>query len=120
MADDIGFDGAGQASTDPAAILQGGAIRPFDRCLRCCRDALCSYILVAPDRALCRQALFCAKKVSRMLARKQKTVYRLAGELQGIFPQVLQAQLYEPSADPHQASRLARQCAVRLLQVSQG
>ena len=60
VADDIGFDGAGQASTDPAAILQGGAIRPFDRCLRCCRAALGSYILVAPDRALGRQALYYA------------------------------------------------------------
>ena len=52
VADDIGFDGTGHSSTDPAAILQGGAIRPFDRCLRCCRSALGSYILIAPNRAV--------------------------------------------------------------------
>lgn len=28
---DIGYDAQGQLTTDPAAILDGGAIRPFDR-----------------------------------------------------------------------------------------
>ena len=28
---DVGFDAAGRETTDPAAILDGGAIRPFDR-----------------------------------------------------------------------------------------
>ncbi len=28
---DVGFDAAGRETTDPAAILAGGAIRPFDR-----------------------------------------------------------------------------------------
>jgi LDH2 family malate/lactate/ureidoglycolate dehydrogenase len=28
---DVGFDSAGRETTDAAAILDGGAIRPFDR-----------------------------------------------------------------------------------------
>ena len=31
VADDIGFDAAGNATTDPAAIYKGGSIRVFDR-----------------------------------------------------------------------------------------
>ena len=28
---DVGYDAAGRETTEPAAILDGGAIRPFDR-----------------------------------------------------------------------------------------
>ena len=32
VGDDIGFDAAGDVTTDPGAILAGGAMRSFDRC----------------------------------------------------------------------------------------
>lgn len=32
VADDIGFDAAGAVTSDPGAILAGGAMRSFDRC----------------------------------------------------------------------------------------
>ena len=32
---DIGYDAQGQQTTDPGAILDGGAIRPFDRWAAC-------------------------------------------------------------------------------------
>lgn len=35
VADDIGYDSSGQPTTDPAAILRGGAIRVFDRYVTC-------------------------------------------------------------------------------------
>lgn len=109
VADDIGFDGAGQASTDPAAILQGGAIRPFDRCLRCCRAAVVSDIMVAPKKDLSpHSTLLWAQTVSRTLARKQADCDTLTGKLrrcadeQAALLQVLQGQLCEPPADPQQ------------------
>ena len=40
VADDIGYDSSGQPTTDPAAILKGGAIRVFDRCKPQCHEKL--------------------------------------------------------------------------------
>lgn len=42
VADDIGYDSSGQPTTDPAAILKGGAIRVFDRCKPQCHVKLLS------------------------------------------------------------------------------
>ena len=56
VGEDIGYDAHGEPTTDPGAILDGGAIRTFDRCAtgllhyrgECCACPCCCRVELEP------------------------------------------------------------------------